>query len=184
MFMCMCMYNMLTNAVEQSSRHSRLPSSAAGKQAITVVQDGLEAADFFVVLLDRRMGGNTELHQELQRALQFGRPSLLLVHERLAQAAASHVVSNDLAPAREGDALLLAAVTRDDRPDGDGYSLFESQIRHLYLQVTGIPLPADSADPGLLIDLWKQIYSVNASPVAAWTGVVTAVLRDPAVITY
>jgi len=110
--------------------------------------------------------------------------SLLLVHERLATAAAAHVVANDLAVDREGDARLLTAVTREDVPDGPGANLFEDQIRYLYLTVTGIPLPEDSEDPARLVELWKQIYSVDASPVAAWTGVVTAVLRDPAVITY
>ncbi|MCO4771846.1 MAG: DUF1592 domain-containing protein [Deltaproteobacteria bacterium] len=110
--------------------------------------------------------------------------SLLLVHERLAQAAAAYVVANDLASDREGEAKLLGAVTRDDRPEGEGVALFEAQVRHLYLVVTGYPLPEDSTDPAALVDLWKQVYSVDASANAAWTGVVTAVLRDPAVITY
>jgi len=110
--------------------------------------------------------------------------SLMLVHERLAQAAASYVVANDLALDREGDAKLLSAVTRADRPEGAGAELFDAQIRHIYLVVTGRPLAEDSPDPAALVDLWKQIYSVDASPVAAWTGVLSAILRDPAVITY
>ena len=110
--------------------------------------------------------------------------SLMLVHERLAQSAAWHVAENDLAVDREGDARLLGAVTRDDRPEGAGEQLFADQIRHLFLQVTGRPLPEDATEPAELIELWSQIYSVDASPVAAWAGVVSVVLRDPAVLTY
>ena len=67
---------------------------------------------------------------------------------------------------------------------GAGAQLFADQIRHLYLQVTGRPLPEDATEPAELIELWSQIHSVDASPVAAWAGVVSVVLRDPAVLTY
>lgn len=111
--------------------------------------------------------------------------SLLLIHERLAQAAAAYVVANDLAVDREGAAKLLGGITREDRPEEEeGEALFAAQIRHIYLQVTGKPLDEESTDPSALITLWKQIYSVDASATSAWTGVVSAVLRDPAVITY
>lgn len=103
--------------------------------------------------------------------------------ERLAQAAGWHVASHDLAPERTADAILLHYVTVQDTPEGNP-AAFEAQIRHLYLAVTGIPLPDDAPEPEELMRLWKYLYSVQASPTAAWAGVTSAVLRDPRVIFY
>jgi len=108
---------------------------------------------------------------------------LVFVQERLAQAAGWHVASYDLTPGREGDALMLAYVTVEDTPDTNA-DAFREQIRDLYLQVTGVPLPEDAPEPDALIALWEQLYSVDRSPVAAWAGVVSVVLRDPQVLFY
>ena len=35
-----------------------------------------------------------------------------------------------------------------------------------------------------LMLLWEQLYALEASPTAAWAGVLSAVLRDPRVLTY
>ncbi len=105
------------------------------------------------------------------------------VQERLAQTAAHYVVSHDLARDRDGDAILLGSVNVDDRPDVSEEA-FHAQIRALYLAATGRPLPEDAPEPAALTTLWQQIYSVDASPTDAWSGVVTAVLRDPAVLFY
>ena len=42
----------------------------------------------------------------------------------------------------------------------------------------------DLGSPDELVLLWQRIYSIQASPVDAWAGVVSAVLRDPAVLFY
>lgn len=105
------------------------------------------------------------------------------VHERLAEAAAWHVVSHDLDPEREEDARLLAFVTVEDTPDANAKA-FEAQIRDLYLKVTGRPLADDATEPADLIALWKYVHSVEASSEAAWAAVVSAVLRDPTVLFY
>jgi hypothetical protein len=111
-----------------------------------------------------------------------------LVHERLAQNAAWHVATHDLDPERTEDAILLRFVNRDGRPDTDR-DAFRSQIEHLFLVITGVPLVSGDLDveaPEVqqLIDLWMQLYSVQASPEAAWAGVTSAVLRDPMVLFY
>jgi hypothetical protein len=108
---------------------------------------------------------------------------LVFVQERLAQAAAYHVASHDLAPGREDEAILLDYVTLEDTPD-TAAAAFDTQIRDLYLVITGIPLPEDATEPEDLVVLWKQMYSVDRSPVAAWSGVMSVVLRDPQVIFY
>lgn len=108
---------------------------------------------------------------------------LAYVQERLAQAAAWDVATRDLALDREGDAVLLPYVTVQDTPDTNP-DAFDAQIRHLYLRVTGLPLPDDATEPARLMELWKQVLSVEGSPTAAWAAVIGAVLRDPTVIFY
>ena len=61
---------------------------------------------------------------------------------------------------------------------------FEAQIRHLYAALTRHPLPEKAAEPAQLMALWQQVYSVEGSPVMAWTAVLSAVLRDPALLFY
>ncbi|MFT4980062.1 MAG: hypothetical protein ACI8S6_005974, partial [Myxococcota bacterium] len=107
----------------------------------------------------------------------------VFIQERLAQSAAWHVANHDLDVTRTDDAIMLAYVTHEDRPSHDSEA-FEAQIRSLYLQATGLPLGEEAEEPEALMQLWEQLYALEASPTAAWAGVVSAVLRDPRVLTY
>lgn len=107
----------------------------------------------------------------------------VFVHERLAQSAAWSVARHDLDPDREADARMLRYVTADDTPTTSPKA-FEDQVRSLYLQATGYPLADEAAEVHNLITLWRQLHSVEGSPEAAWAGVISAVLRDPLVLTY
>ena len=117
---------------------------------------------------------------------------LLLVQERLAQAAAWHVASHDLDRDREGEPRLLRFVGRDDRPEADREA-FRAQIEQLYVEILGVPLDAPVDAEGNrgeppeveeLIALWKRLFSVDARPEVAWAGVLSVVLRDPLLIFY
>lgn len=108
---------------------------------------------------------------------------VVFVQARLAQAAAYAVADADLDPNRTGDAKLLAYVTATDTPE-TAPDAFDAQIRALYLRITGRALADDATEPAALIAVWKQIYSVEGSTTKAWAGVVSAVLRDPAVLFY
>lgn len=105
------------------------------------------------------------------------------VQERLAWSAAWHVVQHDLDPTRTGDAILLAYVTQDDTP-ASAPAAFDKQIRHLYSQLTGLPLTPVATEPERLVLMWDQLYSIEQSTDQAWAGVVTAVLRDPRLLHY
>jgi hypothetical protein len=107
----------------------------------------------------------------------------VFTQERLAQAAGYHVAQNDLSPGREGEARLLKFVTAEDTPESNP-DAFRGQIHQLYLEITGVPLPADAVEPDQLIALWKYQHSVEADPIRAWGSVVSAVLRDPLVLFY
>jgi hypothetical protein len=108
---------------------------------------------------------------------------LTFIQERLAAGAGWHVATHDLDPERTDEAILLLYVTEDDTPD-DNPEAFLAQMEHLYVVVTGEALPEDAEEPAALLTLWNQLYSVEASPRKAWTGVLTAVLRDPSITTY
>jgi hypothetical protein len=108
---------------------------------------------------------------------------LTFIQERLSAGAGWHVATHDLDPDRTDEAILLIYVTEDDSPD-DNPEAFLAQMDHLYIKVTGEALPEDAKEPEALLTLWKQLYSVEASPRKAWAGVLTAVLRDPTITTY
>jgi len=106
----------------------------------------------------------------------------VFVQKRVAYAAAWHVVERDFAEGNLEPELLrwvLPTDTPDTNPAG-----FEEQIRQLYLAVTGIPLAPGATEPAELTTLWRQVHSVEGSSKKAWAGVISAVLRDPAVLTY
>jgi len=108
---------------------------------------------------------------------------MVLIQERLAQAAAQAVAAHDLDPEREGEAVLLALVNLDMTPESHPAE-FAQQINALYLEITGIPLPEGDPQPEALVDLWKRAYSVEGSKEMAWSAVISVVLRDPRLLFY
>jgi hypothetical protein len=108
---------------------------------------------------------------------------LVFVQERLAQAAGWHVAEHDLDRTRTDEAILLKFVTVEDTPEANS-AAFDEQIRYLYLRVTGKPLADEAPEVAELMLIWDQLHSVRSSPTQAWAGVLSAILRDPAVITY
>ena len=107
----------------------------------------------------------------------------VFIQERLAQSAGYAVASHDLDVGRTDDAILLPYVTIEDTPASNPEA-FEAQIRHLYLAVTGLPLDEEADEPANLMVVWEQVHSIEGSVTAAWASVVSAVLRDPRVLTY
>ncbi len=107
----------------------------------------------------------------------------VFIQERLAQSAGYAVASHDLSATRADDAILLLYVTAEDTPSSSP-EVFEAQIRHLYLAVTGLPLDEEADEPANLMVVWEQVHSIEGSVTAAWASVISAVLRDPRVLTY
>lgn len=107
----------------------------------------------------------------------------LFTQERLAWSAAYDVARHDLDVDRQGDARLLLYVTVEDRPQTSA-ERFDGQIRHLYLAATGLPLAEDATEPSELSALWAEVWSVEGDATLAWAAVLSAVLRDPRVLTY
>ncbi|MFT5686783.1 MAG: hypothetical protein ACI8RZ_007740 [Myxococcota bacterium] len=107
----------------------------------------------------------------------------VFIQERLAQSAGYAVASHDLSATRSDDATLLLYVTAEDTPDSNPEA-FDAQIRHLYLASTGMPLDEEANEPANLMVVWEQVYSIEGSVTSAWAAVISAVLRDPRVLTY
>ena len=93
------------------------------------------------------------------------------------------MAQHDLDPDRTEPAILLKYVTVNDDPDAQ-YEAFKQQLEELYLEVAGVTLEEGDLEADALITLWRQLYSVEASPTKAWAGVLSAILRDPAVLFY
>lgn len=109
-------------------------------------------------------------------------PTLLLVHERLAEIAAASVVSADAALAPD-DRRLLGPVDFDQRPDGDSAAMSES-IQRLALRILGHRWQVDGPEVAALLELWGAVFDATGDSPQAWTAVVTALLRDPAFLVY
>lgn len=142
-------------------------------------RDGLTTPDAGLVVLGGGTDGRlvTEPNHEPSVGLAF-------IQERLAWSAGWAVANADLDPERTDDARLLRYVTIEDTPDSAAPA-FEAQIRSLYLEATGVPLEGEPPpEIATLTTLWRQLYAVDASPVTAWAGVVSVVLRDPMVLFY
>jgi hypothetical protein len=182
----------LAKTVLDEDLAQRIPTvktvSSAQLSDIVAAKTGFRWTFGGVDLVTNRTGGVPTLLGDIDGGAMSARnyrPSVgtVFVQERLAYAAAWHVVQHDFNPEREGEAKLLKYVAWDATPDSDPEG-FETQMAELYRDITGVPLPEDAEEPAALVTLWRQLHSVEGSSEKAWAGVISAVLRDPAVLTY
>ncbi|MCB9764987.1 MAG: hypothetical protein H6739_34760 [Alphaproteobacteria bacterium] len=95
-------------------------------------------------------------------------PTLVLVQQRLAEAAAAHAVAQD-------PMGLLRGVDLDSPPEAD-------DLEALHIAV--LSQTPTEAELDALADLWDALYGLDDDPRAAWAGVLTALMRDPAFLLY
>lgn len=102
--------------------------------------------------------------------------TVLLVQERLAEAASDYVVEHDLAdPAA---ARLFRDVKFTETPD-TGRDVMVTQIRSLHRRVLGRDVAADGPEVAANLELWSELYALDQDVPRAWAGLLTALLRDP-----
>jgi len=108
-------------------------------------------------------------------------PTMVLVQERLAQAAAWHVAASDAGlPAVQRRLLTVDfAVT----PETDRAAMVD-QVRRLHQRIFGLDVAVDSLEVTEALDLWSALYDVEGNAVDAWAGVLSVLLRDPDLIFY
>jgi hypothetical protein len=107
--------------------------------------------------------------------------TLLLVQERLAEAAADHVVQHDLAEPAE--ARLFTAVDFTETPD-TGREAMAAQLQALHWRIFGNRVEADGPEVTANLELWSDIHAIEADIPATWAAVLSALLRDPDLLFY
>jgi hypothetical protein len=107
--------------------------------------------------------------------------TLLLVQERLAEAAADYVVEHDLAD--PGAARLFTGIDFTETPDTDRDAVV-AQLRALHLRVLGHDVAADGPEVAANLELWSELYTVDGDVPRVWRSVLTALLRDPDFLFY
>lgn len=107
--------------------------------------------------------------------------TVLLVQERLAEAASDYVVEHDLAEPTA--ARLFRDVKFTETPD-TGRDVMVAQIRALHRRVLGRDVAADGPEVAANLELWTELYALDQDVPRAWAGLLTALLRDPDFLIY
>jgi hypothetical protein len=106
--------------------------------------------------------------------------TLLLVQERLAQAGATHLVAQELELAKKNRTLFTEVdLTAPLQADTSA-----AQLQALHLKVLSRRVSVDGPEVEANLALWNELHAAEGSPSLAWTGVLTALLRDPDFILY
>lgn len=107
--------------------------------------------------------------------------TVLLVQERLAEGAASHVVLHDLENPAEARLFTEVALSATPETDRDG---MVRQIQALHLRIFGTRVAADGEEVTANLELWQALYDLEGDPTEAWSGLLSALLRDPDLLFY
>ena len=128
----------------------------------------------------RSLGGGVDGYTGAEPA-RVPSPTMMLVQERLAQAAAFHVALADAAAGpldRRMFTVDFAATPQTGR------AAMVEQVQRLHRRVFGLDVAADSPEVTEALELWAALRDVEGDPVQAWAGVLSVLLRDPDLILY
>lgn len=107
--------------------------------------------------------------------------TLLLVQERLAEAAADYVVATDAADPL--NARLFDEIDFTETPE-TGREAMVAQIQGLHLRLFARRVAADGPEVEANLGLWSDLYEVEPDAPRAWAGLLSALLRDPDFLLY
>jgi hypothetical protein len=107
--------------------------------------------------------------------------TLLLVQERLAEAAATTVARQDQED--PANARLFERIDFTETPDTDRTVMVE-QVQDLHLAVYGRRIAPDGPETDANLALWSELYGVTHDTKTAWAGVLAVLLRDPDFLFY
>lgn len=108
--------------------------------------------------------------------------TVLLVQERLAEAAASYAVATEQALAA-GERRLFTEIDFSETPE-KGSDSINAQIQALQLRVHGRRVALDSEEVAANRALWDELYAATGSAPESWSGLLSALLRDPDFLFY
>ncbi|MEL6346858.1 MAG: DUF1585 domain-containing protein [Myxococcota bacterium] len=110
--------------------------------------------------------------------------TIMLVHERLSEAAAAFAVARDMEAAGAGEpAELFTQIDFTETPASDEAAMV-AQLQDLHLRIFGQPVDAGGEEIAANLALWQTLYDIDQNIPAAWAGVTVALLRDPDFLLY
>ena len=59
-----------------------------------------------------------------------------------------------------------------------------AQIQDLHLRIFGKRVEADGEEVAANLALWEELYAISSDQQAAWSGLLSALLRDPDFLLY
>lgn len=108
--------------------------------------------------------------------------TVALVLERLAEGAATYAVSQE-GGEDPADRRLFTEIDFKETPT-IGRDAMVAQIQALHRRVLSQEIAEDSDAVSDELALWQDIYDATGSPQAAWSGLLTALMRDPDFLFY
>ncbi len=107
--------------------------------------------------------------------------TMLLVHQRLAEAAGLFVATNDRA--NPPQAHLFTRIDWTETPDTNPSAMVE-QLQRLHALILSERVAEDSVAIDEELQLWSDMYELTGSPEASWGSLVTLLIRDPRFLVY
>jgi hypothetical protein len=81
------------------------------------------------------------------------------------------------------DPILFNDITFYESP-GAGQEKMVEQLQHLHLRLFGNHVESDGPEIEANLELWQNLFEVEASTTDAWAGVLSVLLRDPEFLVY
>ena len=106
--------------------------------------------------------------------------TMLLVQERLAQAAAWFVVDKDQS---SDSPRLFTEIDFHETPNSSPEPMI-AQIQNLHLRLFGHLIAPDGPEVEANLALWTDLFEVEGSISDAWAGLLSVLLRDPHFLVY
>jgi hypothetical protein len=128
----------------------------------------------------RTLAGGVDGVYNLQPALE-PTATMMLVQERLAEAAADYVVGQDRAS--PATARLFTEVGFLETPDTNADAMVR-QVQLLHLRVLGNRVAADGPEVEANLELWNELFAATGSIPDAWEGLLATLMRDPDFLLY
>lgn len=107
--------------------------------------------------------------------------TMALSFERLAQAAAWSVARHD--KSWPDEARLFTQIAFTETPASAPEPMI-AQIQALHLRLFGATVAADGPEVQANLELWQELYEAEGDPSAAWAGLLSVLIRDPAFLFY
>jgi len=106
--------------------------------------------------------------------------TMLLVQERLAQAAAWYVTADD---ASSDSPQIFRLIDFHETPSVSRSKMVE-QIQNLHFRLFGKRIAEDGPEIEANLGLWEELFSLEGSAIDAWAGLLSVLFRDPDFLTY